>query len=311
MNLNTKRSWRILTCIVLISILLSIAVSADMGPKPSVRITVEGFNGELCYGTLLSKYDSTGPSSVWDGNEHHAHHNGNYPHSVLDYDSWKVFAEYSDPDGYYFLQEAWVLDENGEFAWTYYPPDSFKILLYFPESSLLITSGIYERYAFDSYFTAALPEGAFAAHDGAQGELYTVLELMGVERSYDYSYEILSLAARIIITILIEMVIALLFGFRGRKELILLICVNTVTQVILNVMLNLINYSSGYLAFIAAYIFFEFIVFIIEAVLYSILMKRMSDEPKSSARCVGYAFTANAVSFIAGYFTAYFIPGIF
>ena len=36
---------------------------------------------------------------------------------------------------------------------TYYPPPKFKILLYYPETETFVSSGIYERYAFDTYYT--------------------------------------------------------------------------------------------------------------------------------------------------------------
>lgn len=42
--------------------------------------------------------------------------------------------------------------ETSEFKWTYYPPQRFKILVYFPETDSFAVSGIYERYAFDSYY---------------------------------------------------------------------------------------------------------------------------------------------------------------
>lgn len=47
------------------------AAYAYMGPKPSVQITFENMDDEICYGTLLSKTKSTGPSSVWNGEYEH------------------------------------------------------------------------------------------------------------------------------------------------------------------------------------------------------------------------------------------------
>ena len=38
------------------------------------------------------------------------------------------------------------------------PPNPFKILLYFPEDDVFVTSGVYERYAFDSYYHIKLPK---------------------------------------------------------------------------------------------------------------------------------------------------------
>ena len=69
---------------------------------------------------------------------------------------WQAFVDYQDPDGFYFLQEIWDCSEAGLLDWTYYPPGTFKILLYFPDSGQFWTSPVYERYAFDSYFTCLL-----------------------------------------------------------------------------------------------------------------------------------------------------------
>jgi len=298
--MSTKiRYLGLLLCLVQLVLLFTVAVSADMGPKPSVRITFANLGDEICWATLLSKEKSTGPASVWDGNEGTAMHNGNayYANWNLDYETWKAFAYYEDPDGYYFLQHAWQIHETKELAWTYYPPESFKILLYFPQSGRFVTSGIYESYAFHSYFTADLSGSALA-----------------VSRSYDYSAEIISLLARIWATILIEMGIALLFGFRGKKALLTLTLVNVITQVFLNAALSAVEYKSGYFAFAAYYIFFELIVFVTEAVLYCILRKHTAvpdTQPRSIPFCIVYALIANAVSFITGLVTAHVLPGIF
>ena len=126
---------------------LPITANADMGPKPSVRIQFKNMGDDLCYGTLLSKEACTGPARVWDGTSR------NEQLYDLDRDIWKAFVDYKDPDGYYFLQRGWTVSETGEIAWTYYPPGNFKILLYYPETKTFVSSGIYERYAFDTYYT--------------------------------------------------------------------------------------------------------------------------------------------------------------
>lgn len=284
-----KKMIYMLFCAVFMGMLFSIPVSADTGPKPTVRVRFENMGDELCYGTLLSETDSTGPHSAWDGDEAHVY---NYNH--LDDEIWRAFAEYEDSDGYYFLQIGWNVSETKEIAWTYYPPNRFKVLLYYPETNSFAVSGINEKYAFDSYYTVDCGEG--------QIETY---------RSYNYTPEILSLIARIIITVAIEMGVALLFGFRKKEQLLLLVGVNAVTQIILNVLLNVINYNSGQQTFTLNYILLELLVFAIEALLYCITMKKLSDQPKKNGFYVLYALAANAVSFGAGILAAHIIPGIF
>ena len=85
-----RRKRRMLLFLICAAVLLSpaAAVSADIGPKPSVQITFTGMEGEEYYGTLLSLYDSTGPAGVWDGDDRNARYEEG------EYEIWKAFAEY-------------------------------------------------------------------------------------------------------------------------------------------------------------------------------------------------------------------------
>ena len=303
--------FTMILCTVMVIMIFSITASADMGPKASVRIIFENMGNELCYGTLLSEQKSTGPAIAWDGSDEYARHNENenYSHEIFDYKTWKEFVEYEDVDGYYFLQEGWKVSETKKIEWTYYPPNSFKILLYYPETETFVVSGIYEKYAFDTYYTVDM-NGVNIGSVNYNEELSTD-ERIEAYRSYNYRVEIVSLIARILITIAIEMVIALLFGFRKKNQLLLLIGVNTATQIFLNVLLNIINYHSGELAFVVFYVLLEIVIFIIEAMLYSRILKKNCENPKQKWFYWLYALVANAVSFGAGIVIAQTLPGIF
>ncbi len=292
--------------LLLLVMIFPAAVNADVGPKPSVVVAFQGLGDELCYGTLLSENESTGPSSIWDGREETAKYRENqgYDWAELDHETWKAFVSYEDADGYHFLQEGWRVDETKELAWTYYPPYSFKILLYFPERNAFAVSGVYERYAFDSYFTVDMNGVSIAE---AQGNT----PVLTAEKSYDHTWELISLAVRTVITILLEICTALLFGYRAKKQLLCITAVNVVTQIILNVALNVINYRYGYMAFTVDYVLFEIAVFVIEAVLFCRLLPEKREKPQGQGRIVAYAFAANGVSFAAGFAVAKVLPGIF
>ena len=60
---------KLLTIFVVLTLLLSLSVSvyADMGPKPSVRISFEHLPKGQVYGTLLSEYDHYGPTTAPTG----------------------------------------------------------------------------------------------------------------------------------------------------------------------------------------------------------------------------------------------------
>ncbi|MBQ4557073.1 MAG: hypothetical protein IJA60_05455 [Clostridia bacterium] len=282
---------KLFLCLLLTIALLTVTASADMGPKPSVNVTLDGTD-EICYGTLLSTTDSYGPHSAWNGEADEAQHAENkvQPYYSLDYNVWNAFVKYEDADGYYFLQQAWILDEENSFTWKYLPPDPFKILLYFPESDTYYSSEVLERYAFDSYYTVRVGNGA-----------------LSVKKSYNYAAEFFTLAIRILLTISIEIGIALLFFKREKANTLKFIAkVNITTQILLNLVLNLISFKGGLLAFLFCYFILEIAVWLTETMLY---LKYEKHAPKN--KLVLYAFIANAASFIAGYCFALIMPEVF
>ncbi|HHY28397.1 MAG TPA: hypothetical protein GX523_16980 [Desulfitobacterium dehalogenans] len=286
----------------LISILIMPAPAyADMGPKPSVVIDFKGLGNEKYYVTLLSEIASTGPHSALG--EHP--NNQRYHEDDEDYEIWEKFISYQDKDGYYFLQYFRECSETSQFTWGYYPPPEFKILIYFPEyDQFAVSEDVYDRYAFHSYYSVD--------SKGLELGSITPTENIKAVRNYDYTWELISLFVRIIATIAIEILVALLFGFRAKKQLLIIGAVNIVTQSILNILLNVINYSQGSMMFVFDYIWMEAFVFIIEAGIYSILLPKYSSMVVTKKRLVIlYALTANIVSFGLGLYIAYLIPGIF
>ncbi|NCA93154.1 hypothetical protein EOM82_07960 [bacterium] len=259
---------------------------ADFGPKPSVNITFVNMGDELCYGTLLSKRSSTGPFSAW---------NGEYEHNPEDLTNeiWEAFVQYEDTDGYYFLQAFRRCDENKSFVWGYYPPTVFKILLYYPESDTFVVSESYESYAFNSYYTVNM--------DGISGAIEGASPILTAEESYNYTREALGLVCRIVVTILLEIGIALLFGFKKKKLLGVITVTNIATQILLNVALNVIRFYNGALIFLIFFVLFEIAVFIIEAIVYGVAFNKVSSTRIPLWKPVLYAFVANLLSFVAGF----------
>ena len=296
-----KKISSFLLCIIAFLAVLPVAAQADTGPKPSVVIEFEGLAQADCYVTLLSKRESTGPYSAFDGNPEYAR----YREGDEDYRIWEKFVSYRDKEGYYFLQYFSKLDDTATFKWGYYPPEDFKILLYFPEADrFAVSEEAYVRYAFDSYYKVDA-----SGIDPAATESGLALHAV---RNYHSTGELVSFLARVLVTIVIELLIALPFGFRARGQLWIIAVTNIVTQTVLNVLLNLINHSYGPLAFLLNYFWLELLVMAVEAVIYSFTLGRYSRKPvPSRGRSVLYAFAANVVSFFAGLGLAFLMPGIF
>ncbi len=314
-----KRIWSILLSMILLFAMLPTTALADIGPKPSVEIQFTGTEeGVTYYATLLSYYESTGPASAWDGD----------PLSSKEGDPiWKAFVDYKDSDGYYFLQEYWECTGKDQFRWGYYPPTPFKILCYFPETDTYAVSGIYERYAFDTYYKVDLSVMKDVNDAGGEGQGAPILK---AKKNYDYTWELISLVARIVITILLEMGLAFAFGYRHKKQLRFLAVVNIITQIVLNVLLNIFNYRNGHWSFVFFYFLMELLVILIEAVLYVLVLPKMSQAitkdkiadaepgkkvsvPKTIQKrhAILYAVIANVASFAIGLLIARLIPGIF
>lgn len=296
-----KKTVSIWLCILIILLLFPASAYADIGPKPSVTVDFHGLNGDAYYATLLANVTSTGPySALSDSNESYAH----YQEGDKDYDIFLKFAEYEGPEGFYFLQFFQNCSQSHQLSWTYYPPKEFKILLYFPDTDRFIVSDeTYQRYAFDSYFTAEIADFDLSA---TQGEVD-----ISVVKSYDYARELLSLFARILLTLAVELGIALIFGFWGKKVFRFILLVNLVTQIALNVTLNIIDYHAGMLAFAFFYIWLEILVFLTEGSIYAARLQKHSEKRIPRWQSWLYAFTANGASFALGLYLALRIPAIF
>jgi len=293
-----KKIISMIFCFVIISFIAPVSANADMGPKPSVVIDFIGLEDKAYYVTLLSADKSTGPYSVVDND-----YLGQYQPGDEYYDIFSKFAEYKDTDNFYFIQYFEECSQTHQFTWGYYPPDKFKILLYFPETdSFIIDNEYHERYAFDSYFSAYISDSNFVS---------TVQNDIIVEKSYNYAHEIISLAVRILLTVLIELAVMLLFRFREKKQILFVVFVNIVTQIVLNLTLSVISYYLGSMAFIFFYILLELLVVTIEAILYIWYFKKYSENEYPKWKPWIYALAANFVSFALGLVLAGWFPVIF
>lgn len=272
---------------------------ADTGPKPSVNVRFSGLDNMTYYVTLLSKTDSTGPFSSYEQDS------SRWKQEDEDYDIFKKFLSYKDTDGYYFLQYFKKCSDNSPFSWTYYPPSDFKILIYFPDTdTFAVSSEAYQRYAFDSYYKVDFPKTVISVSK--------VTINFSAEVDYNYSGEAFAMLARIVITIVIELLIALLFKYRTKHHMAAIGITNVATQTILNLLLNLVNQNKPQIMFVFYYAVIELGVFFIEAKVYSALFRCWERyEEGGTGHPVAYAFIANAASFAAGLWIARLIPVIF
>ena len=302
-----KSARRLQTLFFAALLLTTVPVNAwaDTGPKPSVTVTLENQGDEICYGTLLSESKGNGPWVVWNGtgsgeyanDEKEAERRARAPYEV-----WQAFVDYQDEDGFCFLQFAQRVDESGTLDWGYYPPDTFKLLLYYPQTGRFAVSGVLHRYAFHARFRVVL-------QNGAAGRLQ-------VRRAFTWSAELPSFLFRIALTLAVELGIALLFAIRGKKQLLCISAVNVITQLLLNLILLPVigpGLSPG-VVFLSASLylpFLELLIFILEALAYCLLLNKNTDRPRKPGIYIVYAFVANAASLVLGLVLSFCLPGMF
>jgi len=298
------------------TLFLPVPASADMGPHPSVYVYFENLGEETCYATLLCyPGDAEPPLIAYRGTpesyRHFVGHNDeasdddNYEHEI-----WQAFVDYDDPDDYDFVQWWFKVSDTPVVDWLYWAPDSFKILLYYPERNGFASSDICERYAFDSYYTVDMSKTDLSVLQKGDG---SVAYISSVKKSYPYPWgkELLSLLARMIITVGLEVGVALLFRLWEKKTLLVIIFANVVTQLALNIALNIhvfYHYSGAFTKF---YLQIEVCVFVLEALLYCLVLNKFTAKEHKQLFYVAYSLVANTISFLVGIGLAYVIPSLF
>ena len=287
----------------LILLIIPISASADTGPKASVNITFENTDsaGEEFYVTLLAKEEGRGP---WYMAENAT---PSFEYGI-DEDIFNKFKAFAEADDFYLWP--YIEECRDTFVFGYYPPATFKILVYSPETDKFAVSNIYERYAFHSYYTVSLEkfsEISVSTHDELTEE-----KMLTATESYDHTNEIKGLIARLIITIAIEVLLAYAFGYRTAPSVLIILAANALTQILLNLYLNYDIYLHGnsFTYRLGGYLFIELIILAAEGTLYAFTVSKLS-ESSSKKRALIYAAIANILSFIIGMYLAVKIPTLF
>ena len=310
-----KKHLRSLLALLIAAMLLCCIAMADTGPKPSAAFTLTGMPDEDYYVTMLSEIDQYGP--------HHTYTEGEeIPGWVLSggvedpaYPIWQKFVDYADADGYYFLCDLFTQQHgDAEFGWGYYPPERFKLLLYFPESDIFLCSGITERYAFDSVYQVDLggqdpSEIASLSLTHPEGETGD----FAVDQSDGTHQQVVGFLGRLAITLVVELAVAWGWGYRKGRQLLFIGVVNLITQCALNAALlywGAQQNSRGFIIF--WYILLELAVTGIEAACYAGLLPGIDHRDAGARRRAAlYALIANVLSFLAGLALSQVFPAIF
>lgn len=313
-----KKHLRSLPALLIAVLLLCCVAFADTGPKPSASFTFTGMPDEDYYVTMLAEVDAYGP--------HRVHQPGSeIPGYVLEqgeqdpaYPAWQKFVDYKDPDGYYFLEDLFEqCHGDDEAGWRYFPPERFKLLLYFPESDTFLCSPVTARYAFDSIYRLDLggkspAEIAALTLTGPDGDPLPT-GTVTLDKADGTHQQIVGFFGRLGITLVIELALAWGWKYRKGSQLLFIGVANLVTQCLLNVALlywGAQETSRGFIIF--WYILLELTVTGIEAAAYAYLLPGTDHREKSVRRHAAlYALSANLLSFVAGLALSEVFPILF
>ena len=179
--------------IILLLALFAAPAHADTGPHPSVTVTVTNLPDSVHYATLLADKESYGP--------YHAYSKPDTQSGQERFLATSAFLERAAQEGYYYWGHVFEI-KDGRFRWGYYPPERFLILLYDEAAETVYASAATERYDFDSFYRVTILE------DGTPS----------VEKESHLFERVYNISVRLVTTLLAEILIALLFGYRSKKS---------------------------------------------------------------------------------------------
>ncbi len=277
MPATRRRTAIVLLFLALLLLFTVLPARADTGPKRSISIRFEDLPAGTVYAAILpeAQYAYSYPNYM---------NNLTVPKEIADKFAGREFG------GYVFTGLIRDVTESKRIEWTYLAPNRFRILLYAAATDISYLSDPCEQYAFRSGFTARLDGDTFR-----------------ITRTTTVFMQILGFLGRLAVTILLEVLIALLFGIRKKEQLKWIVIVNAVTQLILNlIMLRMFNNVFFY--YIMLFGLIELVIFVSEAAAYRHLMTGENDPGKG--KIWAYSFAANLVSFLLGFVITKAFPNI-
>lgn len=246
---------------------------ADAGPKPSITVIAENMPGDLSYMDLLVDYECEGVDERFLDPE------------VYDRELVSMLAAY-DKDGWnpvticdgglVFGDIECVVEDGGcTMHYGYMVPDRFKIIVVSKNGDTVV-SNVIDRKLFESRVL-------FDYETGKAKEKAVMPSVAG------------QFAISLPLTLILEGMVLLLFGFSIRKNLVVFLAMNTFTQIILAAAVTVGMLLMGLFGAYLVYVMSEIVILILEGVVFGLALKE-----HGFGRRVVFSITANVVSFAAG-----------
>lgn len=287
---------RHISMVLILMAALGIYAFADFGPKPSVVVEFENAGDQEYYVTLVAKEDKLGsPYSRVTAEDQP---------ETDDIAIWNRLVAYEDPDGMVFAGNVQKLKGDGAYVWGYYPPSEFRVLIYFPDTdSFVESSEILEQYAFDSYYQMDFNDLPEKWNDAVAA--------IPVTRKYNLLWQITAFLLRLAVTVAVECLLAVLFGFKGKRQMLLVLAVNCATQLAMNLLI--LDESVGLFVFyVLQYALIEVGVILAEGLVYCLALPKLATpEQNRNIHPIAFAFFGNVASFSLGFLLSNWFPMLF
>lgn len=287
---------RRISMVLILMAALGIYAFADFGPKPSVVVEFENAGDQDYYVTLVAKEDKLGsPYSRVTAEDQP---------ETDDIAIWNRLVAYEDPDGMVFAGNVQKLTGDGAYVWGYYPPSEFRVLIYFPDTdSFVESSEILEQYAFDSYYQMDFNDLPEKWNDAVAA--------IPVTRKYNLLWQITAFLLRLAVTVAVECLLAVLFGFKGKRQMLLVLAVNCATQLAMNLLI--LDESVGLFVFyVLQYALIEVGVILAEGLVYCLALPKLATpEQNRNIHPIAFAFFGNVASFSLGFLLSNWFPMLF
>jgi len=277
----SKKHKIFITCILILFVTiftgLNYTVNADMGAKPSITINLENMNTQNYLIDLLV-YDESGENYAsplnYNGKEGEQYntttgyndlqtitveqleilHKINYDGWISEGTRWDAYLLFADCSG----------NSKYEHYFSYFgTPEKYKVVIVFNDGEIRVTDVIHRT--------------------DIQSEVTIDVNNMEVVSKGNVSSNLKSILIPLILTIIVEIIIAL---FMKLKNVKVILFTNAVTNILLQLMLL---YSP--ISYIVTFIIMEILIFITEYLIYK---KYFIDTPKTKIIC--YTLLANLVT---------------
>ncbi|MDD3477815.1 MAG: hypothetical protein PHP32_02980 [Candidatus Izemoplasmatales bacterium] len=269
------------------------SVSADMGPKPTAYITIIGVE-EPYYFDLLVEKDTCPLVLTAEEVEEQIdvyYYTDTFPEELNGYCTEDHYASYTL---YSQIPHTIRTTENeNEFYIGYFaPPEVFRIAIV-TENGIII-SDVMTRTLFNATFTFDVSNLSMEPEDYISGVLDA--NEADAHETLPVWQVLVNTAIAVVLTLLIELGLLYLVGYREKHTYKVALYVNLATQIVLNLLLW---YGFYGLMSIFGYFFVlilgEFVVFIIEMIAFQKLFKE-----RKWFKPIPYAILANFLSMIIG-----------